>query len=97
MLLPLWSCVSSWFSSCRYCVSLTPWLSWFKASRVWLVFAEADVVLMMGVRFPLFESSAAKTGGDMLDDSSIAVSIISISLKVLDNQLGRFVSVHLSL
>ena len=62
-----------------------------------MVVAEADVVLMMGVRFPLFESSAAKTGGDILDDSIIAVSIIRISRKLLDNQLGRFVSVHLSL
>src|SRR5712692_3342254 len=97
MLLPLWSCVSSWFSSCRYCVSLTPWLSWCRASRVWLVIAEADDVLMMGVRFPLFESSAAKTGGNMLEDSIIAVSIIRRSRKLLDNQLVRFVSVHLSL
>ena len=66
-------------------MSLTPWLSWLRASSVWLVVAEDDIVFVIGMRFPLFESSEAKTREDVLEDTSIAASIIRRSRELLDN------------
>ena len=73
-----------------FCVALLACRSWLIVSIVWLVVAFADPVFTVGIIPDGFESSEAKTRGDMMDNRSTAARNIRIGRGLLNNQPDDF-------